>query len=256
MLSKENIRKLIFGGLYKIDEEDLKIYCPNQLEFLNDQHYGLWVPVHSINSEGQDKYYMLDTYQIDKDIYKHQYNTSSKERYEYLIKGLESLQGPKDNGNWVSTMPYDYFYSARIQITDKNIHIFKLYIDLHQYTICPDKENRYYKEQDLAYNIKLYNCHSYFTNGINLVRKEAKIDPDKRIKGQLQDMEVWMQEPISSSEYSMNQLKELLEQFDKDNITYDKEVVNKFIQYNEFLCKQQKELKEFKQQFNIISEVE
>ena len=250
MLSKENIKKLIFGGLYKIEEEDLKIYCPNQLEFLNDQYYGLWVPVHSINSEGQDIYYMLDTYQIDKDLYSHQYSTSSKERYEYLIKGLESLQ-EANNGNWVSKMSSNYFYPARIKITNENIRIFKLYVDLHQYNICPDKEERYYKEQDLACNIKLYNCHSYFTNGINLVKKEAKIDPDKKIQGQLQDMKVWMQEPISSSEYSMNQLKELLEQFDKDNITYDKKVVNKFIQYNEFLCKQQNELKEFKKQLNL-----
>ena len=149
MLSTENIKKLIFGGLYKIEEEDLKIYCPNQLEWLNDQHYGLWVPVHSINSEGQDIYYMLDTYQIDKNLYNHQYNTSSKEKYEYLIKGLESLQEANNNGNWVSKMSSDYFYPARIKITNENIRIFKLYVDLHQYDICPDKEERYYKEQDL-----------------------------------------------------------------------------------------------------------
>ena len=43
-LSQENINKLVFGGIYQIDNEDLKEWCPNQLEGLNDQHYGIWVP--------------------------------------------------------------------------------------------------------------------------------------------------------------------------------------------------------------------
>ena len=68
-LSQENINKLVFGGIYQIDSEDLKKWCPNQLEGLNDQHYGIWVPVHSINDEGEENYYMIDTYQISADCY-------------------------------------------------------------------------------------------------------------------------------------------------------------------------------------------
>ena len=54
-LSKENIDKLIFGGIYRINNEDLKRWCPNQVERLNDQHYGLWIPVHSINKKRRRK---------------------------------------------------------------------------------------------------------------------------------------------------------------------------------------------------------
>lgn len=61
-LSKKNIDKIVFGGIYKIEKEDLREWCPNQLEALNNQHYGFWIPVHSINKEGEENYYMIDTY--------------------------------------------------------------------------------------------------------------------------------------------------------------------------------------------------
>lgn len=67
-LSKENIDKLIFGGIYKIDYDDLKQWCPNQVEQLNDQHYGIWIPVHSINKKGEENYYMIDTYQMSRNF--------------------------------------------------------------------------------------------------------------------------------------------------------------------------------------------
>ena len=83
MLSKENIDKLIFGGIYRIDYDDLKVWCPNQLEGLNDQHYGIWIPVHSINKEGKENYYMIDTYQMSGDYFKNRYQIISN---DFLLK--------------------------------------------------------------------------------------------------------------------------------------------------------------------------
>ena len=171
-LSKENIDKLIFGGIYKIDNEDLKRWRPNQVERLNDQHYGIWIPVHSINKEGKEHYYMIDTYQMSHSYFEGAFSSDRNERYEALLKGLERCSDG-EHGFCVAGNTYNYFYSAIIEVTDANFHIFKLIADLHDYELSNDDECRKYNDEDVLHFIKLYNEHNYPT-GIVIVKKEQK----------------------------------------------------------------------------------
>nr|DAH86707.1 MAG TPA: hypothetical protein [Caudoviricetes sp.] len=232
-LSRENIDKLIFGGIYKIDYDDLKQWCPNQVERLNNQHYGIWIPVHSINKKGEENYYMIDTYQMSSNSFNNQYNSNKYERYKALLEGLERcLDG--EHGNWVAFKTHDYFYSAIIKITDTNFHIFKLIADLHNYKLSDDDECRQYNKEDVLYHIKLYNEHNY-PSGIVLVKKEAKINYQNKINAKIQDIKRWIEQPKAANDYNIQELLKIEKEAIDNNVKYDKQELYKFIKYNDFI---------------------
>lgn len=251
MLNSNNINKLIFGGIYKINDSDLEKYCPNQLDILNDQHYGLWVPVHYQNPDGKDIYYMVDTYQIDTGIFSDVYNPNIQDTYNYLLKGLESLQYPHINGISTVLNTANYYYSALIELTNENIKNFKLYVDLHLYNICDDKEIDYYNNEDLVRHIYLYDGHKYYSKGIALVKKNASINSNKKLRCVIRDIKTMINEPRAANNYNIQKLEDLMEEFNENNMCYDSTIVDKFIKYNNFICKQQKQLEQFKKQLEI-----
>lgn len=232
-LSKENINKIIFGGIYKIDSEDLKEWCPNQLEGLNNQHYGIWIPVHSVNKKGEENYYMIDTYQMSRDAFDNLYSDNEDERYESLLKGLERCS-EGEHGNWVVYKTYDYFYSAIIKITDSNFHIFQLIADLHDYKLSDDKECRKYNEEDVLHCIKLYNDHNY-PYGIVIVKRGAKINYQNKIDAKISDVKKWMKEPIPATDYEIEELLKIEKEAIDNKAEYDKQKLDEFIQYNSFI---------------------
>ena len=65
MLSKENIEKIVWGGLYTADPESLASYEKVNKQNPWDQRYDHWIPVH-LARNGEDQYYMINTYQIDR----------------------------------------------------------------------------------------------------------------------------------------------------------------------------------------------
>lgn len=232
-LSKENIDKLIFGGIYKIDCDDLKQWCPNQVERLNDQHYGIWIPVHSINKEGDENYYMIDTYQMSRDSFNGIYSSNRDERYKALLEGLERCSDG-EHGNWVAFKTYDYFYSAIIEITDTNFHIFKLIADLHDYKLSNNDECRQYNTEDVLHHIKLYNEHNY-PSGIVLVRKGAKVNYQNKIDAKICDIRRWIEQPKSASDYDIQELLKIEKEAIDNNAKYNKQELDNFIKYNEFI---------------------
>lgn len=231
-LSKENIDKLIFGGIYRINYEDLKKWCPNQVEGLNDQHYGIWIPVHSINKKGEENYYMIDTYQMSRDSFNNQYSNKD-ERYKSLLEGLEKCS-EGEHGNWIAYKTYDYYYSAIIKITDTNFHIFKLIADLHDYELSDDNECRKYNKEDVLHYIKLYNEHNY-PSGIVIVKKGAKINYQNKIDAKICDIRRWMKQPKSASDYEIQELLKIEKEAIDNNAKYDKRELDKFINYNKFI---------------------
>ena len=237
MLSKENVDKLIFGGIYRIDYDDLKVWCPNQLERLNDQHYGTWIPVHSINKEGEENYYMIDTYQMSGDYFNNKYNNDKEKRYKSLLEGLEECSNG-ERGDYVARLPFNYYYSAIIKITDENFHIFKLIADLHDYKLTNEEESREYNEKDVLHRIRLYNEHSY-PNGIVIVKKDAKINYQNKINAKISDIKKWMNYPDPASDYEIEELLNIEKEAIENNAEYDKCELDKFIKKNIFI----KELK-------------
>lgn len=233
-LSQKNIDKLVFGGIYQIDDEDLKKWCPNQLENLNDKHYGIWIPVHSISKEGKENYYMIDTYQISADCYDHRYSYDKEEVWNGLIQGLEEMEEP-EHGRWVANMPYDYYYSAIIKVTDENIDIFHLVVDLHDYRLSDEKEIREYSEKDVIRHLKLYNEHCYFAGGACAIKRNAKLNYENKINAKISDIQKWVNYPRPASNYEIDELLKIEREAKEKGANYDKDKLDKFIEFNKFL---------------------
>lgn len=233
-LSQENINKLIFGGIYQIDDEDLKKWCPNQLERLNDQHYGIWIPVHSINKEGEENYYMIDTYQISANCYDNKYSYEKEEVWNGLIQGLEEMKEP-EHGKWVANMPYNYFYSAIIKVTNENIGIFHLVADLHDYRLSDEKEIREYNDEDIIRYLRLYNDHCYSMGGACAVKRNAKLNYENKINAKISDIKKWVDYPRPASDYEIDELLKIEQEANEKGANYDKDKLDKFIEFNKFL---------------------
>lgn len=232
-LSKENIDKLIFGGIYKIDREDLRRWCPNQVEMLNDQNYGIWIPVHSINKEGKEHYYMIDTYQVPYSCFEGVFSSDRNKRYEGLLEGLERCSDG-EHGFYVAGNTNNYFYSAIIEVTDANFHIFKLIADLHDYELSNDDECRKYNDEDVLHYIRLYNEHNY-PSGIVLVKKGARINYQNKIDAKISDIRRWIERPRSASDYYMQELLKIEKEAIDNNAEYNKQKLEEFIEYNKFI---------------------
>lgn len=245
MLSKENIDKLIFGGIYRIDYNDLKTWCPNQLNGLNDQHYGIWIPVHSINKNDEENYYMIDTYQMSSDYFDNKYHNNKEERYKSLLEGLERCSNV-EYGRRIARLPFNYYYSAIIKITDENFHIFRLIADLHDYKLTNEEESREYNEEDVLHCVRLYNEHSY-PNGIVIVKKDAKINYQNKINAKIYDIKKWIQYPKPASDYEIEELLNIEKEAIENNAKYDKCEFDKFIKKNIFI-------KELKRIYNFYLE--
>lgn len=233
-LSNKNIKKIVWGGIYDVDLEEIEKYLPRYNDNFNHQHYGIWIPVHYINKNNEDNYYMIDTYQVDGDLYENRFGTKEIQ-LEEILKGLENLKDGKGKSGWVCNMPYDYYYSAIVKLTDENLAIFHFIADLHNYKIVDKEATRYYDEKDYLYGIRLYNCHNYPT-GIYLLKKNAQINYDKKIKVKLSDMFKYnIETPKSASNYVVDEILELEKEAIKNNAIYDKEDLDKKLKLNEFI---------------------
>ena len=235
-LSLKNIKKLVFGGVYRANSVEVEKYCSRYTDRLNDQKYGWWIPVHTKDKKtNEDKYYMIDTYQISGDIYKNRYANSKEERFKGLIEGLESLDTPIERGNWVSGMPFNYYYSAIVKLDDNNIKIFKLVADLHEYRLTDDKECRDYSEEDVIEFLQLYNEHCYSSGGITIVKKDAKINYANKINAKISDIWKAIHEPYSYGNYDVDKLLKIEKEAIENNAKYNKRKLDAIIKYNDFI---------------------
>lgn len=235
-LSKKNIKKIVFGGVYVANPSDIEKYYSKYTDGLNDQRYGWWIPTHSIDREtGEDKYYMIDTYQISGDLYENKYSSSDKDRYNGLLKGLEKLEEAENGGNWASRMPYNYYYSAIIRLTDENIDIFKLKADLHEYRMSNQDECRNYSEEDVIHCLRLYNEHCYSSGGIVIVKNDAKINYTNKINAKISDIWKDIDEPYSCGDYKVKELLEIEKEAVENNQKYNKKKLDAIIKYNNFI---------------------
>ena len=235
-LSQENINKLVFGGIYRADPKEVGIYCSKYNDRLNDQRYGWWIPAHAKDKNtGEDKYYMIDTYQISGDLYKKRYANNKEERYNGLLNGLESLKNPDEGGNWASGMPFNYYYSAIVKLTDNNINTFKLKADLHDYEMSNEDECRNYNEEDVIRYLQLYNEHCYSSGGIIVVKKNAETNYINKINAKISDILSHISTPSNWGNYEVDQLLKIEEEAIEKNAKYNKKKLDATVKYNNFI---------------------
>lgn len=235
-LSQENINKLVFGGIYTALGTDIEKYLQSYTNRLNDQKYGWWIPVHATDKQtGEDKYYMIDTYQISGDLYENRYAANKEDRYNGLLKGLERLNIPENGGNWASGMPFHYYYSAIVKLTDGNINIFKLKADLHDYRMSNEDECRNYNEEDVIRYLRLYNEHCYSSGGIIVVKKDAKINYKNKIDAKTNDILKGIHAPDSWADYKIEELLEIEKEAIENNAEYNKKKLDATIKCSNFV---------------------
>ena len=233
-LSKENIKKLIFGAVYIADYQQIEKYCSRYNDCLNDQHYRLWVPVH-YKKDNEEEYYMIDTYQVSSNLFSGIYDNDKEKVYESLIKGLERLKTPEDAGNWGSVMPFNYYYSAIVKLTDESFKIFKLYVDLHKYRLSDDRESEDYKKSDVITGIQLYNEHAYSQGGITLIKKNAKINYENKINALATDIIKSIDVPYVTTDYQIEEILKLEKEAQENNAKYNKKRLDAVIKYKKFM---------------------
>lgn len=241
-LSKENKEKIIFGGVYTVDRDDFKKYCPTQLIGLNDQHYDLWVPAVSI-VDNEEVYYMIDTYQINRIRFKYQHCPDTEIAHQGLIEGLEELKNP-EKGQYAVHYVYGFFYKAIIKVTDENINIFKLNFDLHDFEIISEEDARYYNDEDVRRRVRLYNEHKYPT-GITLLRRGSQINFDKKLTALIHDIEKDISRPHASKVYNDHLIKEYKDLASLNNASYNKNKLQKVEDFLAFLYQQEQEYQNY-----------
>lgn len=232
-LSNENINKIVWGGIYSAKGTDIEKYNRNYTAQLNNQKYGWWIPAHA-RRNNEEYYVMIDTYQISRGLFNNQYSYDKEIVINSLIEGLEKLKDPDDNGNWASEMPFKYYYSAIVELTDKNFNIFKLEADLHDYKITNQDECRYYNEEDIIKGLKLYNEHNY-PIGIIIVKKDAKINYKNKIDAKLYDIRQDINQPRFCSDYIIEELLNIEKEAIEKEANYDKRQLDATIKYNNFM---------------------
>ena len=214
--------KIKYGSLYR-ENEKLKNFLPSYYNGLNDQKYHLWIPIR-IKTDMLDTVYMIDTYQAYP-VYGN---------YDEIIKKLKEYGEPRDNSWYIKQT---YYYNAKVELNENTMQAFDFYIDLDDYRVLKRDEEDVYKDEDIVKGIKLYFEHNY-PNGLNLVKKNAKIDYEYKL-GKLFNRMIYNELcPPYISNYSLLEINKLSNKV-KDTKKID--IVNKLYDKLNALVEEYKE---------------
>lgn len=253
---KENIDKIIFGGIYKCKN---RFPCEKYGDHLNDQKYYIWVPIYykytNSNDEVHEGYGMIDTYQIDYDIsYANDKNIdyTNMTKLEIITANLTELSKP-EKGNWARRKTFDYYYKAFCELTDYNFNDFELVADLKEYKQTSNPE--YYNKEDTITNLKLYREHAY-PYGIDILKKSAEVNYKYKISNKIYENRsgYGFKIPDSLNDGYINELLILEKEAIEKNQEYDKKQLDIFIEENKFLAKQREEYNNFMKDLEKVSE--
>lgn len=246
MLKKEYIDKIVFGGIYKCKT---KYPCNKYGDSLNNQKYGVWVPIYYEYKDWQEKehkgYGMIDTYQLDYDIR----STNNKDidytgmtNFEIIVANLTQLKNPA-NGTRAKRKTSDYYYKAFCELTNSNFNDFVLMADLNNYETTSKPE--YYNKEDTITYLKLYNGHAY-PYGINIVKKGAEVNYKYKITNKIYESKRFnYRVPSSINDYEIKELLDLEKEAMDKKQEYNKKELDMYIKENEFLAKQREEYNNF-----------
>jgi len=214
---------IIFGGIYKANSK-VSRYFPAFTNYLNDQKYNYWFPIRVVK-DGIDKTYMIDTYQFEMD-YKYQSN------YEKMVTFLKSLGNAEDN-SWLASKPFDYYYSARVQITEESIEAFDLIANLEDYEIASQDETRYYNKEDVVNGVMFWNYHKNGI-GVNIKKKSAKLRYDLKIDALINDVLYDIRVP-KIYDYNIEKLLLVEKEAIKENAIYDANKVEYLLKLQKYI---------------------
>ena len=179
MLSEENRKSLVFGGIYTVDNPlDLAGFGGRtNTDHPWDQRYTYWVPVR-VEKDGKTEYYMVNTYQL---------SAFGPRRSGDLEAIREKLMSFEQDGSGALYGTSNYYYVGRTLLTDESIKLFRLVADLKDYRVVGDREASEYDEGDVIEHVKLFFEHAW-PYGLTIVRKDASPSAEKQIRALIHDV--------------------------------------------------------------------
>lgn len=231
-----NLTEIIFSGIYT-HNENLRKYLPRYYDRLNDQRQGYWFPVRVVKDDGSDNIYMVDTYQFEMPY-------ECQKDYGKMIEFLKSL-GEAKNNLWYANKPFYYYYSARVEITEKSIEAFDLLVNLEDCVVVYEEEARYYDEEDIFRYARLWHYHNS-GNGVILKKKLAKINYELKIRNLIDDA-LSNRGVNAINDYYVNKVLECAKEADENGSCYEKNKVEYLLKLKKYLDRVSKNYHRYEQ---------
>jgi len=244
MKQLEKLEDIVFGAIYTENEKLIR-YFSRYYEPLNDQKNHFWYPIRVVK-DGKDEIYMVDNYQFELPY-------ECRKNYSKMIDYLKSLGEPKDN-SWKVYQTSNYYYSARLLLTEHNVNSFNLIAKFDEYKPINKDETPYYKEEDVIEDL-LFDYYDKDYRKYRYIKKVgAEIVYEKQIKTLVNRFLYDIQEP-RAMDYELDKALELVkeakrkgEHYDKNHVEYaiklHKKILSMKISYSKYKDKLSKELLE------------
>ena len=213
--------KITFGGIYKANK-NIAYHLPNYRDRLNHQNYNFWFPIRVVTEE-YDKTYMIDTYQFEVP-YGHR-------EFDKMVEFLVSLGEEKDH-SWLARKPFDYYYSARVEITDYSINAFELIADLRECELVSREQSRYYNKEDT--NWVMFWNYQNSDRGVYIKNKSIKTIYDLKINALIRDIEYDLRFPTIGN-YKFNEFLNVVKRADESGSEYNKKKVDNIVKLKKYL---------------------
>jgi len=222
--------KVIFGGVYKANLNNIFDLPKDYTSRLNGQRYNCWIPVRVVKNN-EDKIYMIDTYQLKID-YQYGYKTHELEKYNKFVEYLVSL-GEEVDRSWLTNCVFDYYYSARVELKENNIKTFTLIADLKEYKPIVSDLRSHYNDEDIKH-LMLWNYQNS-GYGTYLLHNNADINYKQKINNLYYKFMDDLSTPSDGYESKWNNLVKCVAYADNHNKDYDKNLIEYAIKMRNYI---------------------
>lgn len=149
---------------------------------LDDQTQGQWLCFR----DKDGVCYLIDTYHITIPSIAKRFGDACDNRTDaYIMQRIAAIDEGKDESYAIASADFDYYYGGSVKVTESSLGYFELVCDLRDMRLCDNPDD--YRREDVISNVMLWFEHGYLTHGVTLVRRDATIDNDCKVRAACDD---------------------------------------------------------------------
>lgn len=149
---------------------------------LDDQTQGQWLCFR----DKDGVCYLIDTYHIESPSITKRFGDACDNRTDaYIMQRIAAIDEGKDESYAIASADFDYYYGGSVKVTESSLGYFELVCDLRDMRLCDNPDD--YRREDVISNVMLWFEHGYLTHGVTLVRRNATIDNDCKVRAACDD---------------------------------------------------------------------